>query len=238
MRKSEKIIRWAAMGACELFTAFTIVWLAARGQYGRLPMAVITLALVTLPLAAERLLRCRMALPVWLFTMGYAVGPMLGYCYNLYYLIPWWDKLLHVCGGVAFALFGLFLFEKFADPSRGRRWMAAVFALCLSMAVAVGWEFFEYGMDTFFGMDMQDDVVVHHLTSYLLDGAPGKAGTLRDITAVTVNGTPLPVAGYIDIGLNDTMWDMLLETLGTLAVVVWYWWDNGRHRPFRENAES
>ena len=83
-------------------------------------------------------------------------------------------------------------------------------------------------------MDMQDDTVITEITSYLLDGAPGEAGSIRDITAVTVNGKPLPVRGYIDIGLNDTMWDMLLETLGTLVVVGWYLWDRGRHPPFRE----
>ena len=234
MGRGEKMTRMAAVAVSELFTLFTVVWLIVRGQYGRLPMAMITLFLVVLPLVAERLLRCEVALPVLLFALFYAVGPLLGYGYNLYYTIPWWDKMLHVFGGVMFALLGVFLFEKLADPQRKRRWMAAGFALCLSMAVAAGWEFFEYGMDTFFGMDMQDDTVITHITSYLLDGAPGEAGTIRDITAVTVNGKSLPVRGYIDIGLNDTMWDMLLETLGAVAAVAWYLWDRGRHPPFRE----
>lgn len=234
MRKGEKIVRVVALAASEAFVVFTILWLVVREQYGRLPMAVVTLLLVAAPLVMERLLGVHIALPVFIFTLLYAVGPMLGFCYNLYYHVPWWDKMLHIFGGVAFALLGLFLFEKFADPQRVRRWMTVVFALCFSMAVAVGWEFFEYGMDTLFGMDMQDDTVITEITSYLLDGAPGEAGSIRDITAVTVNGKPLPVRGYIDIGLNDTMWDMLLETLGTLVVVGWYLWDRGRHPPFRE----
>lgn len=234
MRKGEKIVRVVALVASEAFVVFTILWLVVREQYGRLPMAVVTLLLVAAPLVMERLLGVHIALPVFIFTLLYAVGPMLGFCYNLYYHIPWWDKMLHIFGGVAFALLGLFLFEKFADPQRVRRWMTVVFALCFSMAVAVGWEFFEYGMDTLFGMDMQDDTIITEITSYLLDGAPGEAGSIRDITAVTVNGKPLPVKGYIDIGLNDTMWDMLLETLGTVAVLGWYLLDRGRHPPFRE----
>lgn len=234
MGKGEKLARWLGVVACAGFALFTVVWLIVGGRQGRLPMAVVTLLLVAAPLVVEWILGVHIALPVFIFTLLYAVGPMLGFCYNLYYHIPWWDKMLHVFGGVAFALLGLFLFEKFVDPQRVRRWMAAVFALCFSMAVAVGWEFFEYGMDTLCGMDMQDDTVITHITSYLLDGAPGEAGTIRDISTVTVNGTPLPVRGYIDIGLNDTMWDMLLETLGTLVVVGWYLWDRGRHPPFRE----
>lgn len=232
MGKGEKITRIAAVAASELFALFTVAWLVVRGQYGRLPMAVITPFLVALPLVAERLLRCVVALPVLLFALFYAVGPLLGYGYNLYYTIPWWDKMLHVFGGVTFALLGVYLFEK--CTSHRRRCMTAAFALCLSIAVAVGWEFFEYGMDTFFGMDMQDDTVVTHITSYLLDGAPGEAGTIEGITTVTVNGNPLPVRGYIDIGLNDTMWDMLLETLGAIAVVAWYLLSRGRCSPFRE----
>lgn len=234
MKNGETITRRAGVATAEGFAVFTIGWLLAQGQYGRLPLAVATPLLVLLPLAVEWLLRCRVALPVYLFALFYAVGPMLGFCYNWYYTVSWWDKMLHVFGGVMFALLGLFLFEKFADPKRRKRWMTAAFALCLSMAVAVGWEFFEYGADTLLGMDMQDDTVITHITSYLLDGAPGEAGTVENITAVMVNGKPLPVKGYIDIGLNDTMWDMLLETLGAVAVTAWYLWDKGRHPPFRE----
>ncbi len=233
MRKGENIIRWIGVAVCEAFVIFTVVRVIGQGQYGRLPMAVVTVLLVLAPLAVEWLFRCRVALPVFGFALFYAIGPLLGYCYNLYYTIPWWDKMLHVFGGVMFAWFGLFLFARFADPQRTRRWMAAVFALCFSMAVAVAWEFFEYGADTFLGMDMQDDTVITEMTSYLLDSADGEAGTIRHITAVTVNGTPLPVRGYIDIGLNDTMWDMLLETAGTLAVLAWFAWDRDRHQPFR-----
>ena len=233
MQRKENIIRWIGIAVGEAFVAFTVVWMVVQGQYGRLPMAVGTAALVSAPLAVERLLRCRMALPLFLFALFYAVGPMLGYCYHFYYTIPWWDKLLHVCGGVAFAVFGLYLYRRFGgEPAK--RWMAVVFALCFSMAVAVAWEFFEYGADTLFGMDMQDDTVITEMTSYLLDSTDGEASTIRDITVVTVNGKPLPVKGYIDIGLNDTMWDMLLETAGTLAVVAVFWWDGGRHRLFRD----
>ena len=234
MQKGEKVTRWAAVAACEGFAVFTAIWLVAGGQYGRLLMTGVTLALVLLPWLAERLFRCRMYLPVFLFALFYAIGPMLGFCYNLYYTISWWDKMLHVFGGVAFALLGLLMFAKFIAPQRANLWITAVFALCFSMAVAMAWEFFEYGADTLFGMDMQDDTVITAITSYLLDGEPGKAGSIREIAAVTVNGKPLPVKGYIDIGLNDTMWDMMLETVGALVVTLWYLWDRGRHAPFQE----
>ena len=36
----------------------------------------------------------------------------------------------------------------------------AIVAFCFSMTIGVIWEFFEYGMDQFFGLDMQKDTVI------------------------------------------------------------------------------
>jgi len=37
----------------------------------------------------------------------------------------------------------------------------AVVAFCFSMTIGVLWEFFEFGMDTLFMLDMQKDTVVN-----------------------------------------------------------------------------
>ena len=44
----------------------------------------------------------------------------------------------------------------------------AVAAFCFSMTVGVLWEFFEFGMDRLFMMDMQKDTVVNAITSVML----------------------------------------------------------------------
>lgn len=234
MNRRETLVRRSAVVICQLLAVYTIVQVLVREQHGRLLMAVVTPLLIMLPYGVERLLRCRIALPVYLFGLFYAIGPMLGQCHNFYYTIPWWDKMLHVFGGVMFAFGGWFLFQKFTSPQGRRQWMAALFTLCFSMAIAAAWEFCEYGADRFLGMDMQDDTVITEMRSYLLDSATGEVGELTDISRVTVNGRPLPVEGYIDIGLHDTMWDMMLETLGTVIVVGVLWLSKGRLSPFKE----
>ena len=78
-------------------------------------------------------------------------------------------------------------------------------------------------------MDMQDDTVIHGLTSYLLGDSLGVTGSIPNIQSVSVNGLLLPVDGYIDIGLIDTMLDMLLETVGAIAACVIILLDKGRH---------
>lgn len=218
MSKKEGVIRHCSLVLCQIITIATIVMVAAKGQYQRLPMAIATIFLLLIPLNAERLFRFKISLPMYLLTLFYAMGPMLGQCHNLYYTLSWWDKMLHALGGVMFALVGLFLYRRFVQ-SQPKGWiMGAVFALCFSMAISMLWEFCEFGMDCFFGMDMQQDTLLSGFHSYLLGTELGVTGSITDISQVLVNGQLLP--GYIDIGLKDTMMDMLWETLGAVAVAV------------------
>ena len=161
MTKRETILRGIGLTACELFSVVTIVMIIVGKQYSRMPLAVATPFLILIPEIVERLFRCKITLPVYLFALFYAIGPMLGQCHNLYYTVSWWDKMLHISGGVMFAFFGLFLFERYLGKNRSKVVMTALFALCFSMAIAVLWEFCEFGADTFLGMDMQDDTESH-----------------------------------------------------------------------------
>ena len=229
MKKTTPIFKCVCTVILELFTLFTVVLLLVRREYSRLPMALLTLLLAALPALAEKCLRCRFCLPLYLFSLVYAVGPMLGQCWKFYYIIPGWDKLLHISGGVLFALIGFYLFSRLTPETRSPL-ATVIFALCFSMAVSMLWEFVEFGADRFLGMDMQNDTVVTALHSYLLGAEPGVTGSIESICSVTVNGIPLPVGGYLDIGLTDTILDMLLETLGALLACCLLWLDRGRHR--------
>lgn len=219
----------------ELLAIGTIVFLVVSKQYRRLPLAFGTLGLVLLPAIMEKLFRCRLCLSVYIFALLYAVGPMMGQCWNFYYTISWWDKLLHISGGVMFAIVGAYFFElltKRKDHFIG----AAIFALCFSMAIAALWEFIEFGADRFLGMDMQDDILVTHLTSYLLGEGIGVTGSIENIQSVVVNGAQLP--GYIDIGLTDSMLDMMLESLGALVACLLILFDKGKHPVIQDDQTS
>lgn len=231
--KKDKCIRKTCIVLGELFALGTIVMMSVTKQYDRLLLAVVTLALILLPELMERIFHCRLCLPLYIFALLYAVGPMLGHCWNFYYILPGWDKLLHICGGVMFAIVGAYFFERMTK--RKDLFLAcALFALCFSMAIAVLWEFFEFGADRFLGMDMQNDTVITNITSYLLGNEPGVAGSIENIQSVVVNGVPLPVNGYIDVGLTDSMLDMMLESLGALITCLVLLLDRGRHPLIRE----
>lgn len=230
MSANDKKLRRCAIIVCELFVLVTFVMLLLDRQYNnRLLLAAITAFMVLMPSLAEKLFSFKFHAAAYLFSMLYALGPMLGHCWNFYYTISWWDKLLHSSGGVMFAILGLLIFERFIGTDGKKSIiMAASFAVCFSVALSVLWEFYEFGSDMFLGTDMQNDTVITQINSYFLSDLPGIAGSISAIDEVIVNGEALPVAGYIDIGLIDTMLDMLVETVGALVTAAVYLMCKGR----------
>ncbi len=230
MSRKDNGIRWGAIALFEAFTLCVFVSLCIEGATStQLLLAGATFLLVLLPKGMERLLHCWFALPLYLFCLLYAIGPMLGHCLNLYRTVPIWDKLLHTAGGIVFAVAGIFLFQKFGTSDRKNIWLTALFAVCFSMALSVIWEFYEYGSDLFFGTDMQDDTFITAIHSYYLGDGLEIVGTLDGIQSITVNDMQMPWQGYLDIGLHDTMVDMLVETLGALIAGVLFVIDGGKH---------
>lgn len=232
---NHKNIKRAGVILCELLALGTVISLLAAGRSDRLLLAVGTLFLVLMPAAVERIFRWELSLPVYLFALIYALGPMLGHCWNFYYMGFGWDKVLHTCGGVMFAIMGVYLFGLLTGQKNSSL-AGVIFALCFSVAIAVFWEFAEFAADRFLGMDMQNDTLITGITSYLLGEGMGIAGRIENIQSVTVNGVALPVNGYIDIGLMDTMMDMLLESLGAVITCVLLFFDKERHPLIRKIA--
>lgn len=223
-----RIIRLTAWIAAEMLAVSTIVTLLPGGFNEGLLLALATPILLLLPTAAEKLLRCRLRLPLYLFSLFYTLGPLLGQCWKFYYLTNWWDKLLHTSAGILFALVGWVLYRQLSG-TQTNRFAAALFALCFSVSLAAVWEFFEFAADQLFYMDMQNDTIVYSFPSYFLGNAPGTLGGIDSVEQVFIDGVPLPFSGYLDIGLQDTMWDMILESLGALITAAFCFFTNGRY---------
>ncbi len=223
-----KLWQWVLWGLCLGFCLLSSVgfFVAGNGICGLICMG--TGLLVTLPLAVEWL---GWGANPWfyVFLLFYAMGPMLGKAYKLYYLTNWWDKLLHTSAGLVFAVVGAELAQLLNGKGETSLFLRVIFGICFSIALSALWELVEFGVDTYFGGDMQNDSIVYNIRSYLLSEIPGEMVSLPDIRQVTVNGVELPVAGYLDIGLIDTMCDVLVETCGAVVYGVWALVDRGRH---------
>ena len=76
-------------------------------------------------------------------------------------------------------------------------------------------------MDALFGLDMQKDTVVAAISSTLLDpNGSQHPARIDGIESVAVNGQDLGLGGYLDIGLIDTMEDLLVNFAGALVFAV------------------
>ena len=212
------------LGFC-LLSAGGFFW---KGQVLEGLICLGTLALVTLPPALEACCRWKLRRGFFVFCLFYALGPMLGKAYRLYYLTHWWDKLLHTSAGFVFGVLGICLCRALNHGKETSLALEVVFGICFSVAVSAVWELVEFGVDRCFGADMQNDTVVYAIHSYLLGDAPGVLGSITDIGQVHVDGTPLGVAGYLDIGLIDTMQDVLVETVGAVVYGAYHGCSGGK----------
>lgn len=120
MKKSklEKKIRWSAVGACELFCFISLCLTVPTKDVTNVALCIGTFALILIPEIVEKLFFCKINTVLYVIGVLYALGPLLGDIYRLYYLTSWWDKLLHTLGGVVFAMFGAYLFTKTDGQAR------------------------------------------------------------------------------------------------------------------------
>ena len=150
---------------------------------------------------------------------------ILGEIHAFYVKIPLWDTLLHTMNGFLAAAIGFSLVDILNRNKRLEFHLSPLFmvlvAFCFSMTIGVVWEFFEFFMDSFFNMDMQKDTVIHAIHSVMLDPSmSNRVYTISSINEVLINGNVLPVNGYIDIGLIDTMMDLIVNFVGAFIFSV------------------
>lgn len=187
-----------------------------------------TAAFVVLPLGLCVLFRWRMNLFFYLLFSFYAFGPLLGAVYNFYYFTSWWDDLLHLLAGTVFAVTGAQLAYVLNKKNQTSYLFAALFGVLLSMGIAVVWEMFEYSSDVFLNSDMQADTVIDAVFTKI-NRTDGLADAYENITETVVNGQSLGITGYLDIGLIDTMHDMIIETAGALIFLLYVLIDRNKH---------
>ena len=164
-------------------------------------------------------------------------GPLLGAVYNFYYFTSWWDDLLHLLAGTVFAVVGAQLANVLNKNNKTSYILSAVFGVLLSISIATAWEFYEYTSDKYLGSDMQADTIINVINTKI-NRADGLVDSFVNITETTVNGQSLGVQGYLDIGIIDTIRDLMIETFGALLFVIYVLVDKNKHPMIIELRKS
>lgn len=195
-------------------------------NYENVFLCVLTLFLLVIPSFVQVTFKVEFptTLEIILLVFIFA-AEILGEISEFYLMFPSWDTVLHTVNGFLAAAIGLSLVDLLNRSEKVVFQLSPLFtaivAFCFSMTIGVIWEFFEFGMDMFFGLDMQKDTVIHVIRSVTLDPMEKNVPyTIADITETVVNGKELGVGGYLDIGLIDTMQDLIVNFIGAFVFSV------------------
>lgn len=204
---------------------------ASNGNYENVYICVLTLLLFMVPSFLQRKLRIELpgVLEIVILFFIFA-AEILGEIREYYLTVPFWDMILHAVNGFLFAAIGFSMVNLLNEDKGTALTLSPLYmalaAFCFSMTIGVLWEFFEWGMDLAFGLDMQKDTVVTALSSITLDpeghNTAYSVERVRDSILLLENGETirLGVGGYLDLGLHDTMADLLVNLAGAVVFTV------------------
>ena len=208
------------------------------GNYENCFTCVLTLVLFLIPSFVDR--RLKITLPHTLeviIVLFIFCAEILGEIRAFYLRIPWWDTMLHTMNGFLMAGVGVSMVDIFNRSEKFKFQLSpvvvALVAFCFSMTIGVLWEFFEFSMDLFTFTDMQKDTVVSTISTVDLNRAKENVPVIiKGIENVvltggnlTVDGTgmdsySLDLGGYLDIGLIDTMKDLIVNFIGAVIFSI------------------
>ena len=203
-----------------------IVLSVIDGRYENVFVCVLSLVLFLIPAFIEKNLGINLPTTLEVIILLFIFSAeILGEMSSYYIRFEWWDTMLHTLNGFLCAAAGFGLVD-IINRNEGFKFelsplYLAIVAFCFSMTIGVLWEFFEYFCDILFKTDMQKDTVINIISSTYIDPTKSnKAVVIDGIKKVVIDGNALPVDGYLDIGLYDTMKDLLVNFIGAVVFSV------------------
>jgi len=202
-----------------------------RKDFESLFLCVLTLFLMLLPNIFERKLNIELPSTLEIIILLFIFSAeILGEINSFYVNVPQWDTILHTINGFLCAAIGFAMVDMFNRNEKFSFKLSPVYlaiaSFCFSMTVGVMWEFFEFGMDQLFQLDMQKDTIVNTIGTVLLDDTLSnkiiRIEDIQDVIIVHSDGTQqsLGLGGYLDIGIIDTMKDLFVNFVGAVIFSI------------------
>ena len=204
----------------------TMILQILNRNYENVFLCALTLILLIMPSLMQITFRVELPTTLEIIILIFIfAAEILGEIREFYLIFPFWDTALHTLNGFLAAAIGFSLVDLLNRSERTvfnlSPLFTAIVAFCFSMTIGVVWEFFEFGMDQLAGFDMQKDTVIHVIRSVTLDPAGHNVPyEISGITETVVNGQDLGLGGYLDIGLIDTMQDLIVNFIGAFVFSV------------------
>jgi len=124
----------------------------------------------------------------------------LGEVHNFYYLIPYWDIVLHAFSGAMLGAVGFYLVYYFNEAEQLNvelsPFFISLFAFCFSLACGAVWEIYEFMTDAVLGTNMQKFMLVG---GTVLSGHAAIRDTMTDLMVDAISSLVVTLFSYFTI---------------------------------------
>lgn len=149
---------------------------------------------------------------IYLFLVASLVG---GEVYYLYSKIWFFDIILHTLSSFIVSWLFLYFVGLYRGNINNILLMICIFSF--AMMIACLWEIIEFSIDRVFDKDMQKDTIINEVNSILLSD-DSKTIVKKEINSMTIGD--YSIDGYLDIGLYDTIGDMICAVVGSILFII------------------
>ncbi|MDR1387996.1 MAG: hypothetical protein LBJ44_10545 [Propionibacteriaceae bacterium] len=212
MRKAVTILVFVSLAASVVFLVWRISQPAddggvdptaearGRGDYTlMLLQCLVGLVALALPSLLQR--RFSIQMPdsfLTLFFVFLYCAIYLGEVRSFYYLIPYWDTILHTFSGAMLGAFGFSVVLLLNDAKTVGVTLSpafiALFAGCFAITLGVVWEFYEYIGDGLLGLNMQKTRLAD---GAVLTGSAALRDTVKDLAVDCAGALATSVVGFV-----------------------------------------
>lgn len=194
------------------------------GSYNNLFICILTLLLISIVIIIDKIFNIKISkfLKTYIIIFIF-LAEILGEILDFYSKIVYWDFILHIISGFIITGLCLSIIKKVIKNILNYNvFLILVISFCFSVTISVFWEFFEYLSDNYyFKTDMQKDKIVKKISSISLSNnyILSKINNIKYTIVYIENNEGISEIkidnGYLDIGLHDTMSDLLANIIGT-----------------------
>ena len=213
-----------------LLVTFTMIRSIYQKNYYDTFLCLVTLALFMAPMFIENRLKIELPTVFEIIVLFFIFNAeILGEIGSYYTRFKGWDTALHtingfLCAAVGFSLFDM-LNKEIDVPVKLSPFYLSLMAFCFSMTIGILWEFIEFSADMLFMKDMQKDFLVSRFGSVFINSEGlNDVVLIKDIVSTTIhtaNGSIITIeGGYLDIGIIDTMKDLLVNFIGAVVFSI------------------
>lgn len=224
--KNDKIIIFFYF-VVNMFVIITSLFQLNNGNIKNFNLTLITMIIILLPFILELKLNIKITKTLKIIFLLFIVSSIiLGEIYCFYQLIPIWDNILHFIKGFIATMIGFSLIKLLNNQNDIKKLSTLfllMFSFSFSITLDISWELFEFFSDKYFNVDMQKDTYIDTIKTVKLNN-DNKLMTIVYIDHTRIydknNKEIITINGYLDIGLNDTMEDMIVTFIASSIAII------------------